>query len=536
MIPSKAPYRPANRWTETFVVAALIVLLSVLAALWFFRQGYILYFGDAEAHLNIARRILDSRTPGFDQVGTAWLPLPHLLMVGFVWDDWLWRTGLAGTIPSAAAFVAACCFLYAALRRLFVSRAPVVAGVAVFALNPNVLYLQSIPMNECLFFLALAGMLYSTVLFAQTGRPGSVVLAAVFSNVASTSRYEGWFLIPFLTLFFAVQAGWRKWWIPIGFGALASIGPLFWLGFNWWHYSNPIEFYNGPYSAKAIYERALKPGQRRFPGDHHPLIAARYLFAAARWCAGWPLVIIGTAGIAAALWKRKLWLVGFLILPGVFYVMSMYSAGAVIHVPGLWPNTWYNIRYGSTLLMLLAAGTAALAAIIPLRAQPAAAIVLVLLSIAPWLVHPEPDSWLLWKESEMNSIVRREWTAEGAAFFRTAYRRGDGVFAPFGDLTGIFRSSGIPLRETLHEGNNPSWAAAEKRPDLFLSAKWAVAFENDAAAAAIARANQSGTVYRRVDRIVVRGADPVDIYRRVGPLDLMLEEKSEGSVHQSARR
>jgi len=44
--------------------------LSVWGAAWtrfFYQRGYLAYYGDAEAHLNIARRILDSRTPGYDQ-------------------------------------------------------------------------------------------------------------------------------------------------------------------------------------------------------------------------------------------------------------------------------------------------------------------------------------------------------------------------------------------------------------------------------------------------------------------------------------
>ncbi len=85
----------------------LLAGLSVAAAAFVSRSGWTLYYGDAEAHLNIARRILDSRTPGYDQIGTSWLPLPHLLALAFVRDDRLWRSGLAGAIPSSACFVLA---------------------------------------------------------------------------------------------------------------------------------------------------------------------------------------------------------------------------------------------------------------------------------------------------------------------------------------------------------------------------------------------------------------------------------------------
>ena len=78
-----------------------LALLSACAITVFYSNGWLLYYGDAEAHLNIARRMVDSRTPGYDQVGTVWLPLPHWAMLPFARVDALWRSGLAGAIPSA---------------------------------------------------------------------------------------------------------------------------------------------------------------------------------------------------------------------------------------------------------------------------------------------------------------------------------------------------------------------------------------------------------------------------------------------------
>jgi hypothetical protein len=66
---------------DLFLVILLLAALSSASAFWFFRHGYSLYYGDAEAHLNIARRIVDSRMPGYFQIGTVWLPLPHVLML-----------------------------------------------------------------------------------------------------------------------------------------------------------------------------------------------------------------------------------------------------------------------------------------------------------------------------------------------------------------------------------------------------------------------------------------------------------------------
>ena len=98
--------------------ACWLLSAAVMAAAvaYFYRNGSTLYSGDAEAHLDIARRIMDSRTPGWAQIGTTWLPLPHLLMIPLVRNDWLWRTGLAGAIPSGSRMTLAATFLFAALR------------------------------------------------------------------------------------------------------------------------------------------------------------------------------------------------------------------------------------------------------------------------------------------------------------------------------------------------------------------------------------------------------------------------------------
>src|SRR6266404_1630327 len=128
----------SSRLSSALTLTSFVVLLAVIgvaAARWCLARGYTLYYGDAEAHLNIARRILDSRTPGPEQIGTVWLPLPHVLMVPLVMrDDW-WRSGLAGTVVSCACFVLAGAFLFATARRVYGSQAAALAVALLFALN-----------------------------------------------------------------------------------------------------------------------------------------------------------------------------------------------------------------------------------------------------------------------------------------------------------------------------------------------------------------------------------------------------------------
>lgn len=120
-----APARPAQSggWWDTLLTTVVVALLSAAAVRLGWQRGYTLYYGDAQCHVGIARRVIDSRTPGIDQLGTPWLPLPHLLMLPLVGDDYLWQTGLAGAIPSAVCFVLAAGFLFAAAKSAFSSRA-----------------------------------------------------------------------------------------------------------------------------------------------------------------------------------------------------------------------------------------------------------------------------------------------------------------------------------------------------------------------------------------------------------------------------
>src|SRR5437868_9544747 len=90
---------------ETATVAVLAACVSLVAFLFYFQHGAVLLYGDAVAHINIARRVFDSRTPGLLQLGTVWLPLPHLLMLPFLLSRWMWQTGIGGSIPSLVAYV-----------------------------------------------------------------------------------------------------------------------------------------------------------------------------------------------------------------------------------------------------------------------------------------------------------------------------------------------------------------------------------------------------------------------------------------------
>lgn len=514
-MPGTRKSKPARSFKrEILAVVLVLALWSVSAVLFFYHKGFLLYYGDAESHLNIARRVIDSRTPGFDQLGTVWLPLPHVLMLPFVHNDFLWQTGLAGAIPSSMCFIAAGVLLFASARRIFNSSAIGAAAAAIFALNPNLLYLQSTPMTEPVFLAALMALLYGSVRFQQTQSLASVFGAGLALLAGTLTRYEGWFLIPFTTLFFLFAAKRNRFAVSILFGAVASLGPLFWFAYNWWYFGDFLEFYTGPYSPRAI------QGAAKYPGYGNWSEALHYLSEAARLCAGAPLWWMGVGGTVLALARRKIWPVVLLSLPAVFYLWSMHSSGgSPIHVPNLPPHSYYNTRYGLIFLPLAALGGATLATLLRNKTQAVAAVALVAIAAAPWLVQPYKEAWVTWKESKVNSEARRAWTQQAADFLAPRYRRGEGIFTSSGDVMAIFRRSGIPIRQTLTIDNEPHWQAAVARPDLFLWEDWAVAVDGDRIQKAIQKSKARGPRYSLIKKIVTPRAPAIEIYRRDRPAE-----------------
>ena len=440
-----------------------------------------------------------------------WLPLPHWLMLPLVRRDALWRTGLAGAIPSAVCFVVAGMFLFAAARRLFDSLLAAVAATALFALNPNLLYLQTTPMTEPPFLACLMALLYFTVRFGQTRGWGALAGAALAALLASLARYEAWLLLPFAAAYCTLVAKRRRLLVGITFCLLAGLGPAYVLFHHWWLTGDALAFYRNEWSAKAI------QGGLPYPGKGDWNAAWIYYRTAAQLCAGVVLPWVAIAGAIAALWKRVFWPLVLLALPGLLIVWAMHSSGGTpIFVPTLPPNSYYNGRYGLAVLPLLALAASALVAALPSGLQTAAAGAVVIAATVPWLLHPAPANWVVWEEGHRNDEARREWARQAADYLGPRYVRGSGIVSRSGTMVAIYRQMGIPIREVFTIDNGLPWQAAMQRPELWLHQEWAVAEGGDPVQSAINRLALHGPCYRLEQSIIVKNAPVIEIYRRVG--------------------
>src|SRR5579872_778016 len=192
----------ATRWdSEISLLAWLATCVSVFSFLYYFQHEQTLLYGDAVAHINIARRVFDSKTPGLLQLGTVWLPLPHLLMIPFIVSMKMWRTGAGGSIPSMAAYVFGVIGIFRLTRGALSPTdkpdgpASIAAWIAaiIYAANPSLIYMQSTAMGESLY---LAFFIWAIAYFAEgiRGEANALTKCGLCLAAACLTRYDGWFL------------------------------------------------------------------------------------------------------------------------------------------------------------------------------------------------------------------------------------------------------------------------------------------------------------------------------------------------------
>ena len=186
----RSPARQRDR--VPLAIAAIALIVGSFAAIHYSLAELALAHYDARAHLVVARRIIDSLTPGWQQVGAVWLPLPHLLNMIPVQIDFMYRTGASAIALSVLSLTLAVWSLSAAIRSMTGSTSGAVAGSALLLLNPNVLYLQSTSMTEPLLFATVLLSILLTGRWAAMDAVGWPTAAGMALAAACLTRYESW--------------------------------------------------------------------------------------------------------------------------------------------------------------------------------------------------------------------------------------------------------------------------------------------------------------------------------------------------------
>jgi hypothetical protein len=537
-VPTKAS---TVRDTSPAQVGGLALLASLFSFFYYFQHSGLLLYGDAVAHINIARRVFDSQTPGLLQLGTVWLPLPHLLTIPFIISNSLWQNGAGGSFPSMIAYVFGVAGIFRLVRGLLESRpssgAPTktqaVVGAwtaaVVYGANPNLLYMQTTAMTEslylCLFIWAV--VFFAEFIWALPGKPlrpddsqgddpkanTSLTRCAWCLAGAELTRYDGWFLAGAVGATVIIIAVWRgrnserndyafrrsaaKFLLGI------AIVPILWLAYNRAIYGSALEFANGPYSATGIEQRVGAPN----PALHNAGVAALYFLKSAQlnmadgnWGRFWLAAAIAT--LALVTWKLRARAAPIFLLwvPLIFYALSIAYGSVPIHVYTWWPFATFNQRYGLQLLPMFAASAGLLTAYVfqlASKGRHAGKLVAPLLAL---IVASYASVWnakpLCLKEAQKNWDVRNPLNL---AVLRVVshFPLQSRFLMDIGEHVGIMEQAGIPLRRVVNNENHREW----KRPadpeglwertlaDPSHYVDFVIAFEGDAVDQKVNKAN-----------------------------------------------
>lgn len=490
------PQPSPRAYSENEVVRLvwIAIFISVFSFMFYNRREEILLYGDAISHINIARRVFDSKTPGLLQLGTVWLPLPHLLIIPFIISNKMWQSGIGGSFPSMAGFVFGTLGIFRLMRAVLARNGKLddeakvwswLAAIA-YAANPNLIYMQATAMNESLYlaFFIWAVVYFTEFIQAQNTEEANasryLTRCGLCLAAACLTRYDGWFLavLMMIAVIMAIaknstadkSRALSRCTIFL-FLLLAIAGPILWLAYNAAVYRNPLEFANGPYSAKAIEAKTktVNPAKRNLPA------AASYFLKAAELNVGGPEwqgrlgLALALIGAAAALFTGRSRAALFLWVSLPFYAISIAYGSIPVFVPTWWPFSLYNLRYGLELLP-------AFAVFVPLgisfvaesiskllgsqssisRWMPVAAVVACLVLISASYAMIWRSDPVCYREALINSRGRVTIDKQLANWF-TSFPPSSTLLMYLGEHSGALEQAGIPLRRVINEGNHRVW-------------------------------------------------------------------------------
>ncbi|MGE3402305.1 MAG: hypothetical protein AB7K63_06930 [Vicinamibacterales bacterium] len=425
------------------LLAAAAALAATAAWVVFFRADLVLSHYDAKAHLVVSRRVFDNLTPGWQQIGAVWLPLPHLLQMIPAQIDLLYQTGASGSALSIGCFAVTAWAFARVILRATGSQLGAAVSTALLALNPNLLYLHATPMTEPLL-LALSALVVLWVSeWVESDAPAVPVKLAAVLFATTWTRYEGWFVVAAAGTL-AALALWRRG-VPLPDVARRTLRLAAWpmVAAALFLANSRITVGSWFVSSGFFVPDPLYDGQ--------PLRVLVGIWWGTHELSGYVTEI---AALAAALtvvvsaFRRK---------DAALVALALFAA-ALLPFAAFVDGHPYRIRYMVPLVAACALW-AGLATAFSRRLAPAVAAVL----IAAALVESPP--W----DREAPMLVEAQWDVPNSrarravsACLADAYR-GDKVMASMGSLAHYMQElswRGFAIADFIHEGNGIIWETA----------------------------------------------------------------------------
>lgn len=205
---------------------------------------------DNSAHLYIPLTVVQNGdTSKFANLGTVWLFLYHIVLIPLVMSDYLYKTGLAGSIINALCVAGSA----VVIQKIVHGKEGLIAAT-LFGFNIySIIHASSsymIPLGQ---FLAVFSLIY-VYDYLKNASGKSLTKAVFLIMLSTTARYESWpmaLMLAGLIIYNETKRG-RRWrifsHIPLIFFGIAG-----WIVYNWAVFGNPFEFITHPSPGAAGY-------------------------------------------------------------------------------------------------------------------------------------------------------------------------------------------------------------------------------------------------------------------------------------------
>lgn len=462
-----------------YVLYFVLLVVSILCYLIFFNNGLGLSYNDARSHLDIGRRVVEGLKPGLAQLGSVWLPLPHILMIPTVWNDFMWHSGLSGAIQSMISFVATGLIVYMFLKKIGVSLFGRIIGVLIFALNLNVLYLQSTAMTELLLLATMTAGVYYLMLWSKDENILDLIKSAFFVMLSTLIRYDGWFLLAFSVVLIGIEVLRKKGYkvsegTVILFGTLAGFGVFLWFLWNLLIFKDALYFIFGPYSARAQQLQLEEAGVLATKGDI--LFSAKVYLYALLYNSNAFVTILGAIGAVMFWIDKKIKgsikiMSSALFAPIIFNIIALYLGHSVLFIQGLSGDTWFNVRYGIMMMPSIAIFVGYLVH----KSDQLKYVLIGLMAFVLFFSFANFDAVTI-EDARVGSSQKN--VSEVSGWFHNNAADKDGfILIAAASHDAIIFSSGLPMSKFIHEGTGAYWESATTSPDRW--ARWIVMRTHD---------------------------------------------------------
>jgi hypothetical protein len=461
------------------LISFLLLALSITAFVYFLNSGLSLSYNDARSHLDIGRRVVEGLKPGLAQLGSVWLPLPHILMIPTIWNDFFWHTGLAGALQSMISYIAIGLLIYLYLKELGAGLAGRIVGVLIFALNLNVLYLQSTAMTELLLMATTMAASFYLLHFFKSEKMIDLVKSAFWVMLATLARYDGWFLFAMSLAVLGFYIYKRKGFknaegALILYSTLAGLGIFLWFAWNELIFKDPLYFAFGPYSAHAQQESIAAAGQLATKGNI--IFSIRTYFYALFYNTNTFIAVLGFIGAIWYWFNHKISLnyklaTFILAAPLLFNVIALYLGHSVLFIQGISGDTWFNVRYGVVVIPFMAV-------FIGLLFDKLKNFRMVLTGVLLFMLFFQFHSFdaVTIDDARVGASSKNVYEVSNWLNQNTKSKPGF-VLISAASHDAIIFSSGLPMSKYIHEGTGKYWEQATVNPDHW--AKWIIMRTND---------------------------------------------------------